>query len=642
MTQLVKRASDVRIQEIDLSQIILSTSTSIAGTVLVSAQGSIEPRRFTNPTDFLFEYGDPDPSVSMTVQSIVNFLTEGNDVWATRAVGTGYKTSCVLMYSEGGTTHLRGIGLKDPANTDLSTLVTGTEEAICLFYVNRGPGSYGDRYSVAIEALNTQEPTGLEVSSSPSGGSIQNGTYSYQVAAIGTDGEGLASPMSTTVVSGLSSASGVNTVSWNLVSGAIGYKLYGRIDGAGFGLLAVLGGGSSSFVDTGAITPDTSLLPINDPADAPSSPEFKVKVYDNDNLYIGVLQEYTCTLTPQIDGTGVQMEVEDRINPFSDYIMCVSNVAALSSIPVITSVDRESMAGGTSGTAPTSYNVAAAYSQFSNKQVYKINMFVNGGIADPIVQLAIDSLAQSRGDAVGLLDVPSSSQKFQSAIDYRNLSLNLNSTYSALFCPDLLQADLVNGKQVYNPPSGWAAALCARTDRVANPAYSIAGLNRGILNVLKARYNYDDGEASALYNANVNYSRTFLGQGIALWEQRTLSGKDSALSWLSVRRITNVIKTSLYSFLLYALQEMPTDDVRRQLVSSCKAYLGSVKSADGLHSFEVYCDNGNNNANTANAGVLVLTVIMVPMIPIHEIQLQIVISKQGISFKETLSRVTGA
>jgi hypothetical protein len=42
-----------------------------------------------------------------------------------------------------------------------------------------------------------------------------------------------------------------------------------------------------------------------------------------------------------------------------------------------------------------------------------------------------------------------------------------------------------------------------------------------------------------------------------------------------------------------------------------------------------------------NAGVRRVTVIIVPMIPIHEIQLQMVISKQGISFQEALSQVGG-
>jgi phage tail sheath protein FI len=311
------------------------------------------------------------------------------------------------------------------------------------------------------------------------------------------------------------------------------------------------------------------------------------------------------------------------------------------SYPQVNSIAKTALGGGDSGTAPTSYNVAQALQVFSNKQIYGSNVFINAGLTDPIVQVAMDTLVQARGDAVSLLDVPSSQQSFQAAIDYRNLQLNLNSTYSALFGPDVLQADLINGKQVYNPPSGWIAALCARTDRVANQAYSIAGLNRGILNILKARYQYDDGQSTAMYQAQVNYIRTFVGKGTALWEQQTLNAQDSALTWLSVRRIVNVIKTSLYGFLLYALQEMNSDQVRRQIVNSCNNYLDAIKSAQGLADFRVVCDDSNNTPTTFNAGVLVVSVILIPNIPIHEIQLQVVISKSGVSFNEVLSQVNG-
>ena len=635
MVQLVNRASDVRIQEINLSAVITSSSSSTACIPIISKQGNIEPRHFTNGTDFLFEYGDPDPSVSMTTQAALNFFSEGNDLWAIRVVGTNYKTAGVLMTVDStDKTKLTGVGTTSPSDMDISTL--STEDVVALFYPSRGPGSHGNNLSIKIKSLTITTPANFTAVPSASGGTLAAGNYKYQVSAINGGGESLATTQVTATTTG---TTGSVVLDWDPVEGAIGYYVYGRST-TGFGLLAITGGGTSTYTDVGGTTAETARQPITNPALAAISDEFVVYVYDNTNLSQGALEEWTCTLTPKISSSGVQMELEDQINPFSSYIQVVSNVAALLEVPAVTSVATTDMLGGDSGTAPTSYNVANALQVFSNNQLYGTNIFINGGIADPVLQLAMDTLVQKRGDAVALLDVPSSKQKFQKAIDYRNLELNLNSSYSALFGPDLLQADLINGKQVYNPASGWAAALCARTDRVANPAYSIAGLNRGLLNVLKTRYQYDDGAASAMYNAQVNYSRTFVGQGIALWEQRTLAAQFSALSWLSVRRIVNVIKVSLYKFLLYALQEMNTDAVRRQLVNSCTSYLDTVKSAQGLYDFSVVCDNSNNTAATANAGILVLTVILIPSIPIHEIQLQIVISRQGVSFKEALSQVT--
>lgn len=642
MVQLVSRASDVRVTEINLSQVITSTSVTVAAFPIISTQGSTDPLLFTNGTDWVTEYGNPNPSISMTIQSGINYFTEGNQAWGLRVVGSGALYAGVLLYVDNvGLPHLVGQSVSDPINDNLQTFVASGQQAVALFYPNKGPGSYGDNYSIQLTSASVVAPTGLTGTAQTGSGSMPDTTYTYQVSALSSFGESIVSSQYQLVLSGLSVPVASITLNWNPVVNAIGYNVYGRVTGGTFGLLTTVGGQTTTFVDTGTITPNTGHQPITSGSQVVASNEFTVSVYDNTQPNLGPLETWLCTLTNQTGSDGTQMELTQRINPFSNYIQVASNVPALLTVPSIGNVASTAMTGGNSGTTPTSYQIAEAMQVFTNKSLYGANVFVNCGITDPVYQLAIDTLVQGRGDAVSLLDVPSASQQFQASIDYRNLSLNLNSTYSALFGPDLLQSDLINGQNIWCPPSGWAAALCARTDRVANPAYSIAGLNRGLLNVLQQRYSYDDGQATALFNSQVSYTRTFVGQGIALWEQLTLAGQYSALSWLSVRRITNVIKVALYNFLLYALQEQDTDAVRRQIINSCSAYLDSVVNANGLSSYDVVCDNSNNTPTTANLGLLIVTVVIIPSIPIHEIQLQIVVSKQGVAFQETLAAVNG-
>ncbi len=637
MVQIVKRASDVRTSEINLSQVLVSSSTSVACLPIVSKQGTTKPWLSTNGNDFLAEYGNPDPSVSMSIQAGLNYLSEGNQLWGLRVVGTGAMYAGVLLYNDtDGTTKLKTQPTSDPLTADLDSYVTAGQTAIALFYPSHGQGSYANTYGISVVTNNLVAPTAA-VAVSATVGTLDNGTYSYTVAALALTGETLGSLPVTITRSGLVAPTGANDVSWPLIPGAVGYAVYGRDTSLNAGRLATLGATVTSFTDTGALTPDTTHQPITNSSLAYSSASFAVNVYDGTQN----VESWTCTLGPNVDSTGTQTEIEDRINPFSGYVQVVSNVAGALTMPVVKSVSKVTMAGGNSGAAPTSSQIALAMQVFLNKQLYKTNLFINAGMADPVLQLALDTLVQARGESIALLDVPSTKQQHQAATDYRNIELNLNSTYSALFSPDLLQADLINGQQVYNPPSGWVAALCARTDRVANSAFSPAGLNRGLVPVLKQRYQFDDGEATHLFDNQVNYFRTFDGQGIALWEQQTLSGSYSALSWISVRRIVNTIKISLYQFLLYALQEMPTDAVRRQLVNGCESFLFTVQNSSGLYSFNVTCDNSNNPPAAANAGILVLTVTLVPSIPIHEVQLQIVISKQGVTFAETLRTVNG-
>jgi len=648
MTISAQQSSKVIIQEINLSQVITSASTSVVAQVIVSNQGSTSPKLFTNGQNYLSQYGNPNAQISFDVYCALDYFSEGNQLWGLRVVGEGALYSSVLMWSDGVLTYLTPIaaGIVDPTQPDWAAIlpVGSTNEALALFYPNLGPGSYGDNLAISIVSSNLQQPAEPTLASALTGGTLVAGTYQYQVSSLGPAGETLASAPAQIIISGMGVTNTV-TVTWVIDPNAIGYNLYGRVTGGTYGLMATIGQGTSSFIDTGALIPNPAILPITSPANvAAPSPTFGLNVYSLSQSLNYPVEQFNCSLIDYTDSTGMETELEQRINPFSQYIQVTSNVPALPGYPVdlppIDSVASTAMAGGDSGTAPTPYDVAAAWSTFQNKQLYSINILLNSGNSTPTVQLAMDTLAQSRGDCVSLIDMPSASQQFQNALNYRNLQLNLNSTYSAIFSPDMLEADTINGKQQYVPFSGWAAALCARTDRVANPSFSIAGLNRGIVNVLGTRYTYDAGQMDDLFDAQINYTQTFIGQGTALWEQQTLAAQFSALSWVSVRRIVNVMKTALYNFLLYALQEPNDDFLGRQIVASCTDYLQSIQNARGISSFTVVSDNSNNTAQDFNSGIRNVTVIVIPLVPTHIINLQVVISQQGVSFTEALSQVT--
>src|SRR5690606_16801497 len=121
--------------------------------------------------------------------------------------------------------------------------------------------------------------------------------------------------------------------------------------------------------DTGGVVPDTDRLPITDSSNLPPpDPEFVVNVFDLTQSSTYPVEQFTCTLEQNTDDGGVATELEERINPFSQYIRVTSNVASLTSIPAVDDAAQQAMAGGDSGTAPTSFDVANAWAQFSNKQ----------------------------------------------------------------------------------------------------------------------------------------------------------------------------------------------------------------------------------------------------------------------------------
>ena len=642
MALIEQKPSGVYVKEIDLSSLITTASTSVVAQVVVSRQGSTKPKFFTSADDYIAEYGNPDSSISFDQYCAIDYFREGSELWAVRVAGEGATTAAVVMCYDQDGFQLVGVntGIEDTDNIDWNkVLPSGYTNPVAVFYPTRGPGSYAHSLAIAIRS-NTVEPFEISqiTATTSNDGQLPAGTYTYQLSKIGKDGsESLVSnPVSVVIASDDQSNSVTLTIEPDEL--AIGYRVYGRTADS-IGLLAELGSADTTFTDTGALLPDTDVQPIIDSSDMRGATgEFTVDIYDLEYNTSTPVESYTCTFGDGVDASGYNTELQERINPFSTYINVASNALQydLDDMPRINPVPATQMTGGDSGAAPTSYEVAAAWAQFDDKQVYGINILLNSGKANAIVQKAMIELAEKRGDCVALLDMPATNQKMQQALDYRNLTLNANTTYASIFMPDLLEADNINGKQVYVPPSGWAAALCARTDRVANPSYSIAGLNRGLLNVLNTRYTYRDGEMTQLYQAQINYTKTFIGAGIALWEQQTLQSQYSALSWLSVRRIVCVLKTALSDYLIYNIGEPNDDFTVRSIVSSCSNYLQGLVDSRAIRNFTV---DTTTSAAEIDAGFRNVNIVIVPLIPIHVIQLNIGISKSSITIEEALAQL---
>lgn len=638
MASLTRRASDVRINEVDLSSSIVNNSNATAAMAVVSSQGPVNPTYYSDFDTFSFDFGPPTASVSFDHYCARDYFLEGNSFWASRTVGLGAKYGAALVKNDvNGVTTITGIaaGVTDPTDPDWAGLApVATDAPLYLISPRQGPGSYASKLAVNIISAELALITGVACDIDPTNvGSFVAGDYEYYVAPIGRDGEALASVPVTVTITAADVASSVR-IDWNLVPNAIGYYVYGRTV-AGLGRMATLGANINFFIDIGAITPDATHQPITSAAGLPTpSGLFVLQVFDLSQSATKPIEDFTCSVTEQTDETGQQMEITQRVNPYSRYIRVESNVFSMITVPVVKSVTTAvALIGGLSGAAPTSADINNTFNQFLNKELYTIDVFIGAG-RGATVQLNMENVARTRYDAVAFGDVPSNVQTTQEAVDWRNLTLNLNSSFAAVFCSDLLESDPISGKILYVPPSGAMAGLYARTSRIAQPWFSIAGLNRGLLSVLGVRNTYDDGQATQLSRAQINYMRKFVGKGIPLWEQSTLYNKNSALQFLNVRFLCNIIKRSTYDYLLYGLQEPGDDILRKQLQFSLEEYLKLVKATRGISSYRVVITDTNNPPSKVNAGILSIAIIIVPILAVREIDLTLVISKEGLTVTE--------
>lgn len=131
-------------------------------------------------------------------------------------------------------TTILALGTSVASSTDV-TLASGADARVGLF-----------------AGLTT--PVNAAFTTSTTGGSLAAGTYYYRVSALDKHGETLASTETSQVTTG---ATSTVTVNWGAVTGATGYKVYGRSTGAQQ-LLATVGA-VTTYVDTGAVTPSGAL-----------------------------------------------------------------------------------------------------------------------------------------------------------------------------------------------------------------------------------------------------------------------------------------------------------------------------------------------------------------------------------------------
>jgi len=645
---LTYESSDVYLEERDLSAEAQPAPTSIGAQVFASRRGPLGRRKMTSVERFIQKYGKPDAAVSFGHYTGIAFLDEATELWCNRVVGAGATYGGLVMQKRqtppaDATPVLRGFTIGKPEDLDFSEVGGAGSLFDNVFALwCEGPGSYSQSLRVRVVSNNLPVVTGVQAADFstvgvaivgvPLNGSIQPGNYGYVVTAFNSVGETLASAVATVVIASTNTSV---YLSWQPVEGATGYKVYGRTNGLD-GVLGTTGGGTLFFIDRGVSAPDAASKP---PVTQVFTNEFVLEVYDTEISVANPVEAFACSLVEQVDGFGRQLEIEQSVNPFSDYIQVKSNarVFAPNPMPVLYTTAKIPLAAGSSGSAVLASDISAGWDEFRDPEKTDVRILINAGYAIPSVQLHMDAVASARADSVAVLDVPSTKQKSQAAVDYRNLDLNLNSNRSALYTPDLLVEDVYNGKTLFVPPSGHIAGVFAKTDRVAYPWFAPAGLNRGLLRVLSVRYQYDRGDRDSLWRAQVNYVRNFQGLGRAVWEQRTLQSLLSGFSFINVRRLMDFLALTIRRT-MYGKEFEPNDDIlRREIRIIIERILVAVQQARGVNKFLVVCDNRNNPKFVTAQGQLNVDVFVEPTLPAEKIRVRMNLTQQGVDFTELLA-----
>lgn len=280
----------------------------------------------------------------------------------------------------------------------------------------------------------------------------------------------------------------------------------------------------------------------------------------------------------------------------SNNIEVTYNATALKDDEDISDIEYTIMGGTDSIDFINTFDIIDGLEMFSNPEVLDINLLAAPGWYDSEVVAKGINVCQNRGDSLYIASTPFGLTA-QQANDWANGSGEFaadhsafDSSYGALYWPWLQVSDSHTRKNIWLPPEGLVLAQIAYSDRVGQPWFAPAGLNRGLMSrPLAVEYSATKGERDTIYgNRNiVNPIINYKGSGIVIWGQKTMQRKATALDRINVRRLLNYLKKIISASTSYYVFE-PNDSYSwNKWVDMVEPKLENVKNLRGLYEYKV-------------------------------------------------------
>lgn len=246
----------------------------------------------------------------------------------------------------------------------------------------------------------------------------------------------------------------------------------------------------------------------------------------------------------------------------------------------------------------------------SNKDDYRFNILLAPGLFNSLqtgLITNIISVAEDRQDFIFVNDLYTYGATLSQVTGQ---AIGRNTSYASSYWPWVQTQDPDSGRNVWVPASTVIGGVYAYNDRVAEPWFAPAGINRGGLQVIRAERRLSQTDRDILYQNKVNPIATFPGQGVVVYGQKTLQTKASALDRVNVRRLLIALKNYISQVANNLVFEQNTASTRNTFLAQVNPYLESVQQRQGLYAFRVVMDESNNtevdiDRNQLNGGIYV-------------------------------------
>lgn len=294
------------------------------------------------------------------------------------------------------------------------------------------------------------------------------------------------------------------------------------------------------------------------------------------------------------------------------------------------------MSGGNDGALPTYADYATAIEALSDPGDIQFQILIEPtathlSVSDRIaLQKDLTELCETRGDCFFAANAPSEVLEPTDLLFWRKNEQAINSSYGALYAPNLVIRDKYNDLTLEVPPAGFMAGLYAAADAAEGPHQPAAGADFGQIAVLGVSRKYTKGDYDTLYPAGINLIKDISFQGPTVMGQRTMQNHKSYTRNVHVRRNLLFIRASLTQFLKFYQFKLNTPVLREQVEQRVTSFLRD--QVGGLKWFDAVCDDTNNDGSQDE--VLYIDIAVLPFLAIENIVLRATITDSAISIQE--------
>jgi hypothetical protein len=304
---------------------------------------------------------------------------------------------------------------------------------------------------------------------------------------------------------------------------------------------------------------------------------------------------------------------------------------------------------GVSAYSPTSSEYIAALSKFEDPEAEDLDFIIPGGMGSTEIEglarvNAIVNILNQRKDCMAffsplrdsVIGVPDTNAVTTNLVNW--FSKLPSTSYAAFDTGYKYIYDRYNDTFRYIPCNGDMAGLCLATQVNADPWFSPAGFQRGVLqNAIRLAYSPNKGQRDQLYVERINPIVSFPGQGIVLFGDKTALGYQSAFDRINVRRLFLTVEKTVARVAKNVLFQQNDDTSRSGFLNAVEPYLRNIQGRRGLTDFLVKCDQSNNPPDAVDRGEFYAEIYLKPTRTINYISISFIATRTGVAFEEVAS-----